>query len=232
MKVMAREGAWASSYFRTAIKHCIEADKLLARIRATDDLSQHMAIDELMNDAGAITIVFSAMCVEAYMNDYLAQKIGRRQFLKHYEGKSSTDKLNLVLGSDNLHGKDKVESAVKALFKERNDMVHAKSRDISYESAADDDQTQPSNITHDSTISTYWLDYCTDYANRANRAICAVLLIGEYMQRKEPSFRTDAFLLGLNAIPMLPLDIINKITELCSELGISLPIMPEYRPTT
>ena len=86
MKVMAREGAWASSYFRTAIKHCIEADKLLARIRATDDLSQHMAIDELMNDAGAITIVFSAMCVEAYMNDYLAQKMGRRQFLKHYEG--------------------------------------------------------------------------------------------------------------------------------------------------
>ena len=232
MKVMAREDAWASTYFRTAINHCIEADKLLASIRFTNDLSQHMAIDESMNEAGAITIVFSAMCIEAYMNDYLAQAMGEETFYKHHERKSSTDKLNLVLGSDNLHGKDKVESAVKALFKERNDMVHAKSRDISYESAADDDQTQPTNITPDSIASAYWRNYCTDYATRANRAICAVLLLGEYMQRKEPSFRTDAFLLGLNAIPVLPLDIINKITKLCNKLGISLPIMPEYHPTT
>lgn len=109
---------------------------------------------------------------------------------------------------------------------------HAKSRDISYESAADDDQTQPTNITPDSIASAYWRNYCTDYATRANRAICAVLLLGEYMQRKEPSFRTDAFLLGLNAMPMMPLDIINKITNLCGELGISLPIMPEYISST
>ena len=228
---MAREDAWASTYFRTAINHCIEADKLLASIRSTNDLSQHMAIDERMNEAGAITIVFSAMCIEAYMNDYLAQAMGEETFYKHHERKRSTDKLNLVLGSDNLHGKDKVESAVKALFRERNDMVHAKRRDISYESAADD-QTQPTNITPDSIASAYWRNYCTDYATRANRAICAVLLLGEYMHRKEPSFRTDAFLLGLNAMPMMPPDIINKITNLCGELGISLPIMPEYISST
>ena len=232
MKVMAREDAWASTYFRTAINHCIEAEKLLASIRSTDNLAEHMAIDERMNEAGAITIVFSAMCIEAYLNDYLAQAMGEETFYKHHERKSSTVKLNLVLGSDHLHGKDKVKSAVKALFKERHDMVHAKSRDISYESAADDDQTQPTNITPDSIASAYWRNYCTDYATRANRAICAVLLLGEYMQRKEPSFRTDAFLLGLNAIPVLPLDIINKITKLCNKLGISLPIMPEYHPTT
>lgn len=232
MKVMARKDAWASTYFRTAINHCIEADELLARIQATDDLTEHMAIDERMNEAGAITIVFSAMCIEAYLNDYLAQAMGEETFYKHHERKSSTVKLNLVLGSDHLHGKDKAKSAVKALFKERHDMVHAKSRDISYESAADDDQTQPTNITPDSIASAYWRNYCTDYATRANRAICAVLLLGEYMQRKEPSFRTDAFLLGQNAIPVLPLDIINKITKLCNKLGISLPIMPEYHPTT
>ena len=34
MKVMARKDAWASTYFRTAINNCIEADELLARITA------------------------------------------------------------------------------------------------------------------------------------------------------------------------------------------------------
>lgn len=230
MKVIAREGVWASAYFTTAINHCIEADKLLAKISATNDLSEHIKIDARMNEAGAITVVFSAMCIEAYMNDYLAQKIGESTFYKQYEHKRSPEKLNLVLGTEKLDGKSRVESAVKNLFSDRNSLVHAKSHDISYESGIDCNLIQPSEIEHHPVFKTYWRDYCARFANRANQAICAVLLLCEYMQRKEPCFRTDASLIGLNAIPILPMEIIDKIRKLCDNLEISLPIRLEYLP--
>ena len=230
MKVIAREGAWASSYFRTAINHCIEADQILERVLATDDLSEQSILDEHMNEAGAITIVFSAMCIEAYMNDYLAQRMGDSTFYKHYERNSSEKKLSLVLGPEILARKDEVRSAVKQLFEERHRVVHAKSYDISYESNVDENQVESSDADDGLTTTTYFRDYCTSYASRANKAICAVLLLGEYMQRKEPAFRTDASLLGLNALPILSMEIINKIQNLCNTLRITLPISPEYTP--
>lgn len=232
MKVIAREGVWASTYFKTAINHCIEADKLLRRLYSTDDLSEHIAIDERINEACAIAIVFSAMSVEAYMNDYLAQTMGEETFYEQHERKNSTEKLNLVLGADKHYGKKNVVSAVTNLFKDRNSLVHAKSHDISYESEVDDQQTQPVDIKPDSSTSTYWTEYCTSYVERANQAICAVLLLGEYMQQKAPCFRTDAYLLGLNSIPLLSIEIIDKIKNLCSTLGIFLHIMHEYIPNS
>ena len=226
MKVIAREGAWASSYFRTAINHCIEVDKLLSRIFTTDNLSEHIMIDECMNEAGAITIVFSAMCIEAYMNDYLAQEMGESTFYKHHERESSGQKLDRVLGSKTLPGKENVKSTVMNLFTDRNSLVHAKSHDISYESIVDEPLLEANGV-EDCPATTYWRDYCARYALRANQAICAVLLLSEYMQRKDPSFRTDASLLGLNAIPFLSMEIINKIRSLCGTLGINIPIRSE-----
>lgn len=223
MKVIARDGVWAPSYFKTAISHCIEADNLLGKVLATDELPKHVMIDERINEAGTIVIVFSAMCIEAYLNDYLAQKMGESMFYKHYERKSSAEKLILALGSENLQGKENVELEVKNLFIERNSLVHAKSHDISYESNVDERKIPTNDNEQDIIKTTYFQDYCIEYTKRANRAVCAVLLLGEYMQRKEPSFRTDVSLLGLNAIPRPSMEIIKKIENLCGTLGIGLP---------
>ena len=80
-----------------------------------------------------ITCVFSAMAIEAFINDYIASRIGDAEFYDNYDKLSIESKFNfaikLIMRADINKGAE-YYYLFKKLFKSRNDFVHSKSKDF------------------------------------------------------------------------------------------------------
>jgi len=79
------------------------------------------------------TIVFSAMCVEAAINDYAGTHLGDRYFESHLSSLDVVSKWvvipRLVCGNE-LDKSSAAFGALKALIRARNQLVHSKSREL------------------------------------------------------------------------------------------------------
>ena len=98
-------------------------------------LEYEMAEDKLDVNM-VITCVFSAMAIEAYINDYIASRIGDSEFYDNYDKLSIESKFHFaakfimksVVRKDNEY-----YSLFKKLFKNRNNFVHSKSKSFDIE---------------------------------------------------------------------------------------------------
>ena len=85
-------------------------------------------------------IVFQALAIEAYINLYGTYKIGETKFIKYYEKENTIDKICDVCKevSGKEFPKDKnLYALLKTLIKERNDLVHYKSKSIDFKQSSD-----------------------------------------------------------------------------------------------
>lgn len=80
-----------------------------------------------------ITITFAAMSLEAFLNDYAAQNLGDDYFYENFDNLRPFAKLQLIskiVYNSTVDKSGKVYSFMNLLFRERNNLVHCKSREI------------------------------------------------------------------------------------------------------
>ena len=79
--------------------------------------------------------VFSIMCVEAFLNDYIASCILDNNYYKNFDMLNVMAKFNLIVQfifKDDSNQSKKCASMLKELNKKRNKLVHSKSKDATY----------------------------------------------------------------------------------------------------
>lgn len=77
--------------------------------------------------------VFSAMCIESFLNDYLAVCLGDEEYYKSFDSLTPLSKVALIANlyfKKEFNVKSKCYPYLKKLISERNDYVHNKSTDI------------------------------------------------------------------------------------------------------
>lgn len=78
-----------------------------------------------------ITITFAAMSLEAFLNNYGAEKMGDDYFYSHFEMRpafSKFQKISSEIFNTSVDNDGKIHKLMCALFKARNELVHSKSR--------------------------------------------------------------------------------------------------------
>lgn len=97
-----------------------------------DDYDDNLQYD-LILEYSMITILFSTMCIEAFLNDYAAACLGDKEFYGNFD-KLSIDGKFALIGKFVLSAEiDKGQSyffRLKTLIRERNELTHSKSKEI------------------------------------------------------------------------------------------------------
>ena len=128
-----RIGFFVSHYGEIAMEHYCKAKRCVEAFRAANyrelSLPEHMR--EEFERSVMISIVFSAMAIEAFVNDYGASTAGDDFFYDNFDRLSTLGKLQLI-AKFILHRKiDKGEalySHLKVIFNARDKLVHSKTR--------------------------------------------------------------------------------------------------------
>lgn len=80
-----------------------------------------------------ISVVFAAMCIESFFNDYAAACLGDKEFYDSFDMLSPEGKLNLICSFILKNKIDKGKSyycRLKELIRARNDLIHNKSKKL------------------------------------------------------------------------------------------------------
>lgn len=137
----ARANLLALHYVEIAAKNYLKAEKQLNELREHSPLVDELAIGEEIFQHAVTCIVFSALTVESYINDYLCRIVGDMFFYDNLQSLSVISKLQLCYRIITSKELDKETSAcyalLKRLMKMRNDFVHNKSYECPAMSAED-----------------------------------------------------------------------------------------------
>jgi len=138
-------------------------------------------------------IVFSIMCVEAFLNDYIASCILDDNYYKNFDMLNILAKLNLIVQfifKDDSDKSEKCASMLKGLNRKRNKLVHSKSNDAAYlghhsleeleevESKMNFDDYYDNMITQD-------IDSCSKIFNDSKKAIITVVELAKYFDSQD-----------------------------------------------
>lgn len=96
-----------------------------------DTLESVFDLYEVREKSAAIAITFAAMCLEAFLYDYAAAKLGDKYVLSHLDKLDMVSKIlvypRLVCGKE-IDKSTSVYGDIKILQQRRNDLVHFKSK--------------------------------------------------------------------------------------------------------
>lgn len=117
-------------YFDIAVDNYYEAQKNMEIIRenkyAYDCLAQRMKLENYL----LVSVVFSAMAIESFINDYAAACMGDEEFYNNFDRLSPLSKVQLIakfIFCKDLDKSKECYSCLKFLFKKRDGYVHNKS---------------------------------------------------------------------------------------------------------
>lgn len=132
-----RKNCFAGMYCDIAMESYFNAVKALEVIRENKYSSVHSACEYIeMNKNVVKTIVFSAMAIESFLNDYAAACLGDSEFYDKFDKLSTMSKLQLIakfILKSEIDKKQSYYSYIKSLFKQRDSYVHNKSKQEHWE---------------------------------------------------------------------------------------------------
>ena len=131
-----RENVYAGTYCEIAMESYYEAKQLHDIIKKHNYISSSIHDIFTMDKKAIITVAFSAMCLEAFINDYAAACLGDSDFYENFDKLSTISKLQLIakfIWKDDLDKSQAYYCKLKRLFKERDAIVHSKSRLSKYQ---------------------------------------------------------------------------------------------------
>lgn len=129
----SRIGGLSSTYFDIAQREYskyIDFDSALSC--ESDEMIQH-ELERKSFECGLKSILFSALCVEAGINDYAAWQLGDNYFNSHFSNMDVVSKWVVVPNLVTGRSLDKSKAAYQALvrlIKSRNSLVHNKSKHL------------------------------------------------------------------------------------------------------
>lgn len=126
----ARQNNYSPIYCRMAIDAACTVLKNYAIIEKNDYDAENIGNLSEMNDGVIAVVVFSAMTIEAFINDYAAACLGDADFYDNFDKLSVYSKFDLVARFIMGTKVDKSKSyygLLRSLFKQRDAYVHGKS---------------------------------------------------------------------------------------------------------
>ena len=139
MKDPIRENVMYGVYGRMILERLSDSYDCLEKMEGLD--KETSSYDEFSNPRKRITdnyieiVIFSLMCVEAFLNDYIASHIGDEKFFKNFDMLSVLSKLQLIIQfifEDDSDESENLISKLRGLNKRRNELVHSKSKSGQY----------------------------------------------------------------------------------------------------
>ena len=127
----SRKNYLCSMYAEIAVENYYHAKDAYDRLKEMDYYCGETGdeIDKL-NKCSAISVVFSAAAIEAFLNDYSAACLGDEEFYDNFDKLSVLSKLQLIAKFIMHTTIDKSKSyygCLKILERERNELIHSKS---------------------------------------------------------------------------------------------------------
>ncbi|PKM62328.1 MAG: hypothetical protein CVU97_05900 [Firmicutes bacterium HGW-Firmicutes-21] len=134
-KHVARSNCNFSAYLDIAIKHYQQAKNMFIILKTIDNTERDPSSEHQMYDEIYISIVFSSMAVESFLNDYAATCLDDDFFYDNFDKLSVISKFCLISNFILNVKVDKAKSyyfLLKELERERNLLVHNKSKSASH----------------------------------------------------------------------------------------------------
>lgn len=137
-----RENCFFGVYSEIAMESFFKALQRYQEVKASNYLvSSGWELGE-MDKHVISTVVFSAMCIESFLNNYAAACLGDSEYYEHFDRLSAIGKFQLIakfiLKTDLDKGKS-YYSHLKQLFRNRDAYVHNKSKKSKYQGVTEDD---------------------------------------------------------------------------------------------
>lgn len=129
MNAGIRMNCMARNYSKIAMLNYLKAKELIEECHVYLDLREKKYI---IKDSIIVSIVFSAMTIESFINDYAAIKLGDKFFNENIDRLQPISKLQVlskISFDKELNKGEKLFSLLSKLFKNRNKLVHNKSKD-------------------------------------------------------------------------------------------------------
>ena len=96
MEDMVRVGSLARTYARISMVHYADAEKRAETINGKTDFDEISLLKDSFSDNCVVVVVFSAMALEAYFNDYIAGRIGDKIYYESFDMLRTTGKMQLI----------------------------------------------------------------------------------------------------------------------------------------
>lgn len=144
-----------------------------------DDPGRYIELSNIRKNSGIKTIVFTAMAIEALVNDYGLICLGDSFYQKHIDKLDSSSKIIIVLKI--AAGKDfpkekQVYEHMEFLFKIRNKLVHSKSKAMPFKNGRIDGEALDKMLPI----------YFTEWRNTVNKCYETINLLGKTLHELEP----------------------------------------------
>ncbi len=147
VRMNVKADMYFSIAYRTFINDLIRIDKL-----NTNDLICLKDFKITLFRDYHIIIVFSAMTVEAFVNDYLAVCLQDDFYYENFDKLTVLQKVEImfsIVWGEKLDKSQRLYSLLKKLIKQRNDFVHTKSKKVTEELFHQNENLIPAVYYHD-----------------------------------------------------------------------------------
>lgn len=156
-----------------------------------------------------IVCVFSAMAIESFLNDYLAARLGDKEYYDTFDSLSIINKVNLIcklIFKINFDKSTELYACLKQLTKCRNSLVHNKSESF-YETQLYKNSFAGDAIISDGSssweISTEMLKEYEQTIGMAKNAINSLINIAMFFTKHDEESLAKFRLLGIGGYPQL-----------------------------
>lgn len=164
--------------------------KLDKKINSYDEFSN---IENQMESNYIEIIVFSIMCVEAFLNDYIASCILDDNYYNNFDMLNVLAKFNLIVQfifKDNSDKSEKCASMLKGLNRKRNNLVHSKSNDGTYRGyhsleELEEMESKMNNEEFFDNILTRDIKSCFQLFNDSKQAVITVVELAKYFDSQD-----------------------------------------------
>ncbi len=131
---VGRYNYMVTAYAKIAVDNYCKAKARMGKIVEQEwyEIIADVRSIEKLEESVIITVIFAAMSIEAFLNDYAAACLGDNDFYDNFDKLSVENKFNLISKFILKVQIDKSKSYyyyLKGLFKKRNEFVHSKSID-------------------------------------------------------------------------------------------------------
>ena len=137
-----RENAFFSMYAEIAMESFYNALQRYEEVKSSNYVVSSMWELGEMDKHVISTVVFSAMCVESFLNNYAAACLGDSEFYDNFDKLSAIGKFQLIskfILKTDIDKEKSYYSLLKQLFKKRDSYVHNKSRKAKYQGVSAED---------------------------------------------------------------------------------------------
>lgn len=219
-----RKNCLASMYCEMAMQSYYHAHKFYNVVQRHG--YSYLAANEqfAMNKEIISTIIFSAMTIESFLNDYASACLGDTDFREYFDKLSPEGKLVLIakfIFKTDIDKEQAYYSYFKTLIKQRNEYVHNKSNELcnqeSGENKCDDNHI-------DCDIPTFDKSEIEMDIRKARDSIKGIKAIADYFDQYDSSVHAVSRLFTPEMIPYVSKDEQRYKKFVFSELGIKVKL--------